>query len=86
MVCNTVYVVLAIGYLGKIVPLTDFQSMALKVIACMVLKRRMPKEEFHFTIPGGTAVHTVFAVVILVIGIVCLVVGLIVWLIGRRVE
>lgn len=73
---------------------------SLTVIACMVLKRRLPKEEFHFTIPGGTAVHTVFAVVILgifsdfggmltvilVTGIVCLIVGIIVWLIGRRVE
>ena len=36
LMCNTVYVVLAIGYLGKIVPLTDFQSMALKVIMILI--------------------------------------------------
>ena len=40
---------------------------SLTVIACMILKRRLPKEEFHFTIPGGTALHTVFCVVILAI-------------------
>ena len=40
---------------------------SLTVIACMVLKRRLPKEEFHFTIPGGTVLHTVFGVVILAI-------------------
>ena len=40
---------------------------SLTVIACMILKRRLPKEEFHFTIPGGTAVHTLFGVVILAI-------------------
>lgn len=40
---------------------------SLTVIACMVLKRRLPESEFHFTVPGGTALHTVFCVVILAI-------------------
>ena len=40
---------------------------SLTVIACMILKHRLPKEEFHFTIPGGTLVHTVFGIVILAI-------------------
>ena len=36
LVCNTVYVVLAVGYLGKIVPLTDFQSICLKVVMILI--------------------------------------------------
>ena len=40
---------------------------SLTIVACMILKRRLPKEEFHFTIPGGTTLHTVFCIVILAI-------------------
>jgi amino acid transporter len=36
LVCNTVYVVLAIGYLGKIVPLSDTMSFILKVVMVLI--------------------------------------------------
>ncbi len=36
LVCNTVYVVLAIGYLGKIVPLSDTMSFVLKVVMILI--------------------------------------------------
>ncbi|MCQ2547269.1 MAG: APC family permease [Clostridia bacterium] len=36
LVCNTVYVVLAIGYLGKIVPLSDTMSYALKILMILI--------------------------------------------------
>lgn len=74
LVCNTVYVVLAVGYLGKIVPLTDVQSMALKVLMILVF--------FIINILGVrdvSIVSTVLSIIIVVAFAVVTVVGFMNW-------
>ena len=40
---------------------------ALTVVACMILKRKIPAEDIPFKIPGGKAVHTFLSVLVITI-------------------
>lgn len=74
LVCNTVYVVLAIGYLGKIIPLTDTQSYILKVVMVLIF--------FVINMLGVKdvgIVSTVISIAIIVVFAIVTVVGFMNW-------